>query len=184
MVVRPCFNVHVVLAAMATTAIALTTALPAQASSMPRADFGSRPYLGLGLGNGVSVSFDAPLNGDMALGLSGGTGVFNRVSSVDVRFLYKFLRGGVGRPTVALLAGMQGGGAGYTLGGFEPMVGIGLAYGITPALTIRGNIVAGLGSRNWIGPSGIELAYKFTPTLEGTIGGNGRGDVIGLKFSI
>lgn len=165
--------------------VVLGTALPAHASSMPRADFGSRPYLGLGLGNGVSLSFDAPLNRDMSLGASLGTGfVYSRASSVDVRFLYKLLHGGAQRPFVDLLVGVQGGGVGFALGGFEPMVGVGLAYAFTPQLTLRGNIVAGLGSRNVIGPSGIELGYKFSSTLEGTIGGNGRGDFIGLKFNI
>ena len=170
-------------ALLALAVVALAT--PADASSMPRADFASRPYLGLGLGNGVSVSFDAPLNANMSLGGSLGTGfIYSRVSNLDVRFLYKLLHGGTQRPTVALLVGAQGSGAGFGIGGFEPMVGVGLAYGLTPQLTLRGNIVAGVSSRGVIGPSGIELGYKFSPTLEGTIGPNGRGDFIGLKFAI
>ncbi len=166
-------------------AILAAAATPAQASSLPRADFGARPYLGLGLGNGVSLSFDAPLNADMSLGASLGTGfVLSKSSSVDVRFLYKLLRGGSQRPTIDLLVGAQGGGTGFTLGGFEPMVGVALAYAFTPQLTLRGNIVAGVTSRGVIGPSGLELGYKFSPQLEGTFGGNGRGDVLGLKFAI
>lgn len=172
-------------ATLAACALALLAAAPAQASSMPRADFGAKPYLGLGLGNGVSLSFDAPLNRDMALGASLGTGfVTSRWSNVDVRFLYKLLHGGTQRPFVDLLVGVQGGGLGFNLGGFEPIVGVGLAYAFTPQLTLRGNLVAGVNSRGFIGPSGIELGYKFSPQLEGTIGGNGRGDVLGLKFTI
>lgn len=171
------------LAALSAVAV-LAAAAPAQASSMPRADFGARPYFGLGLGNGVSLSFDAPLNADMSLGASLGTGfVYNKSSSVDVRFLYKLIRGGTQRPWVDLLVGVQGGGAGFALGGFEPMVGVGLAYAFTPQLTLRGNVVVGVMSRG-AGPSGLELGYKFTPQLEGTIGGNGRGDFVGLKFGL
>lgn len=172
--------------ALATTALALgVAALPAQASSMPKADF-DRNTFGLGLGNGVSLSLDFPINRDLSLGGSLSAPGFV-ASNFDFRLLYKLLHGGRSNLTLALLAGVQAYGPRFgTISGYAPMIGVGLAYPFTPQLTGRLNVVAGFGGIwgwNSLGPSGIELAYRFTPSLEGTIGANGRGDFLGLKLS-
>lgn len=163
----------------------LASAAPALASSLPKADI-SRPTLGLGLGNGASLSLDFPVTRELSLG--GGLGAPSfRSGSLDLRLLYNLMRGGRERVYLSLLAGAQF--YGPTFGSFgtpEAMIGVALAYPFTSQLTGRLNVVAGLGTAG-IGlttmrPSGLELGYKFTPTLEGTLGYNGRGDVIGLKF--
>lgn len=171
---------------LAATVLALgATALPAQASSMPKADF-DRNTLGLGLGNGVSLSLDFPVNRDLSLGGSLSLPQF-RAGNFDLRLLYKLIHGGRSNLTLALLAGVQAYGPTFgTFSTYQPMVGIGLAYPFTSQLTGRLNVVAGFGGGwgwNNLGPSGIELGYRFTPNLEGTIGANGRGDFLGLKFA-
>jgi hypothetical protein len=161
----------------------VAAAAPARASSMPRADFGGRPVLGLGLGNGLSVGLDVPLSSALSLGGSFNAGfVTARTSSVDLRLLYKLVTADRGRFQLDLLGGMQGGGPGFALAGFEPVVGVAMAYGLLPRLTLRLNLATGVFNRGGIGPSGIELGYDLTPTIEGTLGGNGRGDFLGLKI--
>lgn len=172
--------------ALAATVLALgATALPAQASSMPKADF-DRNTLGLGLGNGVSLSLDFPVNRDLSLGGSLSAPGF-AAGNFDLRLLYKLIKGGRSNLTLALLAGVQAYGARFgTITSYQPMVGVGLAYPFTSQLTGRLNLVAGFGGAfglTSLGPSGIELGYRFTPNLEGTIGANGRGDFLGLKFA-
>ena len=162
------------------------TALPAQASSMPKADF-DRNTLGLGLGNGFSLSLDFPVNRELSLGGSISAPGFVS-NNFDLRLLYKLLNGGRSNLTLALLAGVQAYGPRFgTISTYQPMVGVGLAYPFTSQLTGRLNLVAGFGGGAFgltsMGPSGIELGYRFTPNLEGTIGANGRGDFIGLKFA-
>lgn len=166
--------------------VAVATALPAQASSMPRADFGSRPTLGLAVGNGLSIGLDVPLSQAVSLGASFNAGfAWTRNTNIDIRLLYKLVSADRGRFQLDLLAGAQGYGPGsFTFSTFEPIVGVATAYDLTPQLSLRGNLATGLVNRGGVGPSGIELGYRFSPTLEGTIGANGRGDVIGLKFNI
>jgi hypothetical protein len=72
--------------------------------------------------------------------------------------------------------------------GYDPFIGVALAYAFTPQLTGRLNVAAAFATTAGFGfngtrASGIELGYKFTSNLEGTIGANGRGDFIGLKLS-
>lgn len=71
-------------------------------------------------------------------------------------------------------------------------LGVGLAYRFTPQLTGRLNLVPGLiypfgpgRFTDYYAPAGgIELAYRFSSSLEGTIGYNGQGDILGLRFLI
>ncbi len=166
--------------------VAVMSALPAQASSMPRADFGSRPTIGLAVGNGLSVGLDIPVSQAVSIGGSFSAGLaWSRSTNVDLRLLYKLVSADRGRFQLDLLAGAQGYGPGtFTFTTFEPIVGIATAYDLTPQLSLRGNLATGLVARGGTGPSGIELGYRFSPTIEGTIGANGRGDVIGLKIGI
>lgn len=165
-------------------ALGLTLALasPAAASSMPKADF-NRPSFGLGFGNGLSLALDFPLSRDFSLGGSlNATYFYTRSSSFDLRGLYKLMHGG------PLSLDLLGGVAAYSYGTYnfntlEPFIGVALAYPFTSQLIGRLNVAVGVFGRGYYGPSGLELAYKFTPTLEGTIGANGRGDVLGLRLS-
>lgn len=158
--------------------LAVLSASPAFASSMPKADF-SEPYLGLGIGNGLSLSVDIPLDRELSLGAAIGAPSF-AAGSADVRLLYKLVRE---RLTLALLAGAQASGPRFSqFSYFQPMLGVALAYPFNPKLTGRLNVVVGVFDRG-VTPSGLELGYKFTRSLEGTLGVNGRGDVLGLKYT-
>lgn len=181
-------------------AIALTAsclfALPAAASTMPRADMAGKDarYFGLGIGNGLSASVDVGLSKDVTLGASLGTGLYQgEYSRFDVRMLYDFVNGGRRGLSVAGILGLWGGsrwGTAYSLApGVE--IGFGLAYPFTRQLTGRLNLVVpyfGLAGGPYYdlfgGPSGgVELAYKFQPHIEGTIGSNGHGNLLGLKLN-
>ncbi|HEY9720488.1 MAG TPA: hypothetical protein V6D47_00630 [Oscillatoriaceae cyanobacterium] len=162
---------------------------PALASSMPHADF-SHNTLGLGLGSGIAASADFPLNRDWMLGVAANLSYFgtfgNFGSSVDVHALYKILRGtgSAGKLDLDILGGVQG----FSTTSFDPFIGVALAYPFTPRLTGRLNLALGLpglfpGGWGVVGPSGIELGYKFSSRLEGTIGENGHGDVLGLSYA-
>lgn len=168
------------------TLTAFMATLPAQASSMPRADFGNRPVIGLAIGNGLSVGLDVPIGQALSLGGSFNAGfAFYRYSNIDLRLLYKLFSADRSRFQLDLLAGAQGGGPGtFVFSTFEPIVGVAMAYDLTSLLTLRLNAVTGIFAAGGVGPSGIELGYRFSPTLEGTIGANGRGDFLGLKIGI
>ena len=172
-------------------AACLFTALPAAASTMPRADFGgiNARYFGIGIGNGLGVSLDVALNRQFSLGGSIGSGVLGTIEAnrYDIRGLYAFVPGGRRNLSIAGILGLWGG-TSYSTQYLE--VGVGLAYPFTPLLTGRLNLVvpfygllAGPYYNTWGGPAGgIELAYKFQPHLEGTIGSNGQGNLLGLKL--
>lgn len=172
---------------LAAVAAAVSLSTPAFASSMPKADFGRGNTLGLGLGNGVSLSLDFPVGGMLSLGGAVSAQSFSS-NTIDLRLLYKLVHGGRDRLFLDLLGGVQF--YGPTFGNFSvvsPFIGVALAYPFTSRLTGRLNVAASFGTGgagfNGTRASGLELAYEFTPNLEGTLGYNGRGDVIGLKFS-
>jgi opacity protein-like surface antigen len=169
---------------LAASLMSLAMAGPAFASSMPKADFGRANTFGLGVGYSASISLDFPVGGNLSLG---GAFTFQsfRSNIIDLRLMYKLLSG---KPSLGLLGGVQL--SGPSLGNFSvytPFIGVGLAYPFTNKLTGRLNLAAaiGVGGGAFSGTtaSGIELAYEFTPQLEGTIGANGRGDFLGLKLS-
>lgn len=169
----------------------LAIALPASASTMPRADFGGADarYFGVGIGNGLGVSLDVGLNRQFSLGGSVGTGVlgFVEASRYDIRAVYAFVPGGRRNLSIAGILGLWGG---TTYQSQYLEIGVGLAYPFTPAFTGRLNLVvpfygllAGPYYNTWGGPAGgLELAYKFQSNLEGTIGSNGQGNLLGLKI--
>ena len=173
------------LAALAAT---MAFSAPAFASSMPKADFGRSNTLGLGVGNGISFSLDFPLSRALSLGGALSAQSFS-ANTIDLRLLYKLIPGGRERVFLDLLGGVQVYGPRFgSFTNFYPFLGVALAYPFTSRLTGRLNVAATFatsGPFDWrdTRASGIELAYEFTPSLEGTIGANGRGDFLGLKFS-
>lgn len=167
----------------------------AEASTMPKAE-ANRSSISIGLG--PSFSYDAVIAPRLTLGGSLGLPFLvegtNRVTGrYDLRVTYKFLQQGP-----FSLSGIFGvwGNARFDdpplsrYAGLE--LGVGLSYRFTNQLTGRLNIVPGFSFP--FGPGrfvdyyppagGFELAYRFTPGFEGTLGYNGQGDVIGLRFLI
>lgn len=180
--------------------LGLAIALPAAASTMPRADMAGHDdrYFGVGIGNGLSVSLDAPLNRQLTLGGSIGTGVLwdNTLARYDVRAVYDFVNGGRRNLSIAGILGVWGTNPPFinpygTQGWPVLEVGFGLAYPFTRRLTGRLNLIvpyygsiAGPYYYFFSGPAGgAELAYAFTPAVEGTIGVNGQGNLLGLKMN-
>ncbi len=167
----------------------------AAASTMPRADFtrGSR-VLGLGLGNGIGASIDVTVRPDLSLGGAIGSGVYGYdTTRWDAHLLYLFVNGGRRNLSVAGLLGIWGD-TGYrgTLGlapGLE--IGFALSFPFTRELTGRLNLAVpyygNLGGpyvNAFGGPSaGVELGYRFQPHLEGTLGMNGLGGLLGAKLN-
>lgn len=170
---------------LAAAASVLAATTPAFASSMPKADFGRNNTLGLGVGNGVSFSLDFPLSNMLSLGGALSAERFS-ANTLDLRLLYKLIPGGHQKLYLDLMGGIQIYGPSFgSFNAFDPFIGVALAYPFTPQLTGRLNVAAAFGTVggfNATRASGLELGYKFTSNLEGTIGANGRGDFIGLKF--
>lgn len=168
----------------ATCGILLALApMAAQASTMPKADFGRQPIVGLGLGYGAGISLDVPVSSQLTLG--GGLGVAHFLGTdANLRLMYKLAH--ADRLGIDLLAGAEFYAPFYSLSAYniDPFIGVGLAYPLTSRLTLRGNIGVAVLHYGTLDADGIELGYKFSPTLEGTIGANGRGDIIGLKLAI
>lgn len=173
-------------------AILSLAAFQAEASTLPKAE-ATRSAIAIGLG--PSFSYDALIAPNLTLGGSIGLPFLveggNVTGRYDIRLTHKFLQQGA-----FSLSGVFGvwGSARFDApsrsrwAGLE--LGVGLAYRFTPQLTGRLNIVPGFTFP--FGPArvvdyyppagGFELAYQFTPTFEGTLGYNGQGDVIGLRF--
>ncbi len=163
------------------------------ASSLPNAEISQK----LGIGTGPSISADFKLNSKTSLGLSLGAPVYRGVFTnglYDVRLTHNFLS--QNKFYLSGLIGVTGNPAFNTkyigsLIGVE--AGVTLSYKFLPALTGRLNIIGAFpvdGFNNntknffyFVSPaSGVELGYKFTSNLEGTIGGNGQGDFLGLNL--
>lgn len=187
---------HAIALASLALAISCLTAGGAQASTMPKAEVDQSSFV---FALGPSIAFDFKLAPQVSLGGSLGLpflveGFNNGVNSrYDVRVVYRFLQqGGFS------LSGIFGvwGSANFNdttrsrWAGLE--LGLGLAYKFTPQLTGRLNLAGGynffgsrLGFNDYYPPaSGFELAYKFNSNLEGTLGYNGQGDVLGLRWKI
>ncbi len=84
-------------------------------------------------------------------------------------YMYQFVEGNRNTPNVA---GIFGAFANKT--GLRPELGVALSHPFSERVTGRANIVYG---PSW----GVELGYKFSPTVEGTIGVTGLG-LLGLGF--
>ncbi len=171
----------------------LAVSLPAAASTMPKAEV-DRSSIAIGLG--PSVSFDSLIAPKLTLG--GSLGLPFLVSGgnsgrYDIRANYKFFQQGA-----FSLSGIFGvwGNVNFNSPSLSRYVGlelgVGLSYRFTPELTGRVNIVPGFtfpfNSARFVDyyppAGGFELAYRFNPGFEGTIGYNGQGDVLGLRFLI
>lgn len=184
-------------------ALALLPCLPAAASSLPRADIGSRPVLGIGVGGnqslqaGGSLSLDVPVTDAIAIGGSASS-TFAGGLDYDVRGMYRFILGASSTgPSISAILGLWGqpGLSGFQTGfGAAPYLGFGLAYPINEKFTVRLDLAYApffdyahanetlvfLG-----GPpsSGVEVGYHITKNFEATLGLNGRGDLIGASYT-
>ncbi|HEY9855771.1 MAG TPA: hypothetical protein V6D05_08560 [Stenomitos sp.] len=183
---------------VATLAFLGAFALPAAASTMPRADITGRDmrYFGLGLGHALSVSADVALAPQWTLGASLGTGYWNDPEPYryDVRWVYSFVTGGRTGLSIAGILGIWGGTTfqnPYNLDHLPvPEVGFGLAYPFTRDLVARLNLIVpyygqvpGPYFYMFGGPSGgLELGYRVRPYMEATLGINGQGNYLGMKL--
>jgi hypothetical protein len=183
-------------------ALAMLPAGGALASSLPRADFGDRPILGVGLGGnqswsaGGSLAIDVPVWNGLALGGALNTSLGGSFG-YDLRAAYRFVEGSQFTPAIAAIAGAWGapGATGFTNSlGVAPYLGFALAYPITDRFNARLDLTyapfyryAGAGETLVFlgGPpsSGLEVGYKVLPNLEATLGINGRGDFLGANYS-
>jgi hypothetical protein len=183
---------HYALALLCATVI-MQPVSQAKASTMPKAEV-DRSSISIGLG--PSVSLDSKIGPMTSLGgslglpflVSGGTS-----GRYDLRLTHRFLH-----QNNFSLSGIFGvwGNARFDQPSRSRYVGLelglGLAYQFTPQLTGRLNLVPGLtfpftpgGIVDYYPPAGgFELAYRFNSGLEGTLGYNGQGDVLGLRFTI
>ncbi len=175
---------NLLLVAIAAQSAAALAAPSALASTMPAADDRHMTIFGTGFGTGLGMSVDGPLSGDTRLGLAFGLSVpLATIPNYDVRLAH-WVRTGISRLDTSLLAGA------YGLGSVMPIaaeLGVGLGYELTPRLMLRGNVVAGsnfVTGLLWAPISGVELAYAFTANLEGTLGYNGRGEIVGFRIRI
>lgn len=184
-------------------AVIASTPTRALASSLPAADFGERPVLGVGLGTGLgwrpggSLAVTWPLMDQIALG-GALASTFTGGVTYDVRGVYRFVEGSREGPSIAGIVGLWGaaGGIGpdprFTMGvPLAPSIGFGLAYSPLDKLALRLNLAYspffayGTETLGFIGgpPStGIEAAYVLMPGFEVTAGLNGNGDILGCSY--
>ncbi len=173
---------------MAKTLAALPALLllvgPAAASTLPAADERRATVFGTGVGNGFGISVDGTLSGDTRLGVALGIALpLGLVPNYDLRMSH-WIRTGAPRLDLALMAGAFGVGAVMPLGA---QIGAGLSYELVGRLTGRLNMLLGTNFVSGVlfaPSSGVELGFAFTPRLEGTVGYNGRGEVLGLRIRI
>lgn len=192
----------IALAALA-AALALAPA-PARASSLPGADFGDRPTLGVGLGAGLgwrpggSFAVTWPAMEQLAVGAAVAS-TFTGGATYDLRGVYRFVDGSREGPAIAGILGLWGavGGLGpdprfSAAAPLAPSIGFGLAYSPLDKLSIRLNLAYspffnyGTEVLGFIGgppSSGIEAAYALSPGFEVTAGLNGNGDLLGLSYA-
>ncbi len=182
---------------LASLAILGALALPAGASTLPRADLTSPDmrYFGIGVGHALSVSADFAVTPSWTLGASLGSGFWNDPEPYryDVRAVYAFVNGGRTALSIAGILGIWGGTAfqnPYNLGHLPvPEVGFGLSFPYQ-AFIARLNLivpyygqVAGPYFYMFGGPAGgLEIAYRVRPYMEATLGINGQGNYLGLKL--
>ena len=170
--------------ALCTLLAALLAPPPALASTLPRADFRARPVLGIGGGQAIGLAFDAAIDEQLAFGAAIGSRAWLGANA-SARVLYRFWQAGRDPLSVCALLGAQAAGPAFqTLTEVEPVAGLVAAYPITPEWTVRAVLAAGLFGNELLRPAGIEVAYRFHPRLEVTIGFNGRGDLAGLKLDL
>jgi hypothetical protein len=165
------------------SALALLAPAASQAA-IPDADIRARVNsAGFGMISGVYGRADFALDGRSAVGMYLGTDPndlyfadygygdnrFHSNAIAGGHFMYQFVEGARNEPNVAGIFG-----AFANRHGARPELGVALSYPFDARWTGRANIVYG---PSW----GFEMAYRFTPTVEGTFGVTGMG-LIGLGF--
>lgn len=189
------------IAVAAAAAWALVGASPAWASSLPGVDFGDRPVAGLGVGANEALSAGGSLSVDVPLGdqiLVGGAiaSTFGGNVNYDLRAMYRLVEGSSDSPAIGGLVGVWGAPG---LPGFQlpvsaaPFVGFALAYSPMERVDLRLNLAYSpffdYGPSEFLGfiggppVSGLEVGYQLTPSLEATLGLNGRGDFVGVNMA-
>ncbi len=165
--------------------------LPISASSMPKADQHSHS---LSIGTAPSLALDFNVSPDLSIGLSGAMPLYGKAYGFiryDLHSTYLllkqdtlFVRGLVGVfGDVNLPFGNQSQASPF---GLE--TGISLAYDINQWFTARLNIVAGINfpKANLTGlfapAGGIEVAFRPFEQFEATLGLNGNGDILAIRY--
>ncbi|MGV3524762.1 MAG: hypothetical protein ACO1RX_11070 [Candidatus Sericytochromatia bacterium] len=166
-------------------------ALPAQASSLPKADL-SRSSVALG--TGPSLALDLALTPTWSLGGTLAMPLFYSLPGV-VRYDLR---------TTALLFEQQGLSLRGVFGGFGSLdpyqrpdtqlspfgveAGLAVSYQISDWVTARLNVVGGIGFPYSLGfglfppAGGIELAFRPFDYFEATVGFNGNGDILSARY--
>lgn len=188
------------------TANSLMT-LPSQASTMPKAEANRSAFV---LGIGPSAALDININPHTTLGLSAGlpflvNGFSDMTSRYDARLVFDLFRtpssyNDDGNYSRFYLSGVLGAWGDVNFRdvsisrwiGIE--VGLALAYRFTSNLTGRINLVPGynffggantLVFQNFFPPAaGAEIGWQVTNNFEATLGYNGQGDILGLRFRL
>jgi len=163
---------------------AMALSVVAAEASIPDADIRtSNNQAGFGAFDGAYGRAQFGLSGRSAVGAYVGTDptdiYFADFSSGDDHFssdllvgghyMYQFVEGVEGTPSVALIAG-----AFANRVGVRPELGMALSYPFADRWVGRLNAVYG---PSW----GIEAGYNFSPTVQGTIGVTGMG-LVGMNF--
>jgi hypothetical protein len=171
----------------------LISPLSATASTLPKVDapssslsLGSAPALGLDIALGTQSTLGASFAAPFYYGSNFG------ITRYDVRYVHRFVN--QENFSVGGIVGVYGDidffrNSGLPLSGLGLELGIAIAYRFTDQLTGRVNIVPGIGflqSNGGFGlfppAGGLELAWRFSPNLEGSLGFNGNGDIAGLRL--
>jgi hypothetical protein len=167
--------------------------LTATASTLPKIDV---PSSSLSLGSAPALALDLALSPQGTLGASFAAPFYYGsnfgITRYDIRYMHRFVS--QDRFFVGGIVGIYGDvdffrNSGLPLSALGLELGIAIAYRFTDELTGRVNIVPGIGflqSNGGFGlfppAGGLELAWRFSPSLEGTLGLNGNGDIAGLRL--
>jgi hypothetical protein len=167
-----------------TASLAWSLAGPAAASTLPPLDIGTRPIVSAGGGQSLNLGFDTPVDDRLALGASIGSRTFVGAHA-GVRATYRMLSSGRDPLTVSGVLGAQASGPAFqNLTAVAPVVGLAGAWPLAPAWTLQAYAVFALYGADQLRPAGVEVSYRVEPRLELTLGYNGRGDVIGLRWTL
>lgn len=171
---------------------------PAESSSLPDSSVKNNI---IGLGSGISISYDFIVFKGFSLGFSTGLPILWGLPEAapfstiryDLRGLYKISSSN--ELNLSLISGIWGDYSLFSNGRYAPLGfegGIGLSYKFTEDIKLRFNLVAGISiiktlvnkqvNFGLFAPSsGIELEYKLLRSTYTTFGINGQGDIFGLK---
>lgn len=165
--------------------LVLALAAPALASTLPGADDHQTTLAG-GVGSELGLAVDGSIAPNTRLGFAVGTPTWALAPDYDLRLAEEFATGLHGFD-MSFIGGVYGNGAAVP-DGVE--LGVGMAFALTDRLELRANPVFGLGFApapvplSWAPAAGVELGYRFTPVLEGTLGYDARGEILGLRFHL